>query len=338
MKEEKRKLLDHLKEQNQNAVNRDTVDHRKQSVSHQRRDQGVMCGVLTRHIGVGPQYPRTRTTSTITDEELTKLNQKLETTFVSQSSQTKIPSKEVGVQIPVTPKHFKNTSISAKPDVKEFGLQVQKETRTIGVSDDDVISNLCTKCNVLKRTIGVGPLDYADQHLPVSLKSLSVQKSKSFNLGEEKLNLNLRYRTIGCQSENFSVHKSSQYEHKSHSQHSQTDSKSYKNESVQYEHSSVSEKTDTHDLHPVKDASCATTRVITIDVSSNTVPPPVESKVKCSKCSGEAKKEEVSVPTTPIGSRIPRPAHLTTPTESRKFKRQDTYTKIPSVAPTEDHG
>lgn len=336
-----------------------------------------MCGVLTRHIGVGPNYPKTRENSTITDAEITeKLNKKLDTSFVSQSSQTRVASKETGTQVPTSQKQFTNSSVSVKPDIKDFGLQVQKESKTIGVSEDVINSILCIKCSAVKRSIGVGPSNYADQHLPVSLKSLSVQKSKSFNLGEEKLNLNLKYRTIGCQSENFSLHKSSQYEFKSHSQFSQTEHKSYRNEGVQYENKTITQITDTHDLYSKKDASCATNRAVTIDVSSNTLPLPAEKtkcnkcesreerkkkdassstvkvrthdassntmpvsvenvKTKCSKCISEAKEKKEETNVSIGASKIPRPAHLSTPTEIRKFKRQDTYTKIP-VASLDD--
>lgn len=359
LKDEKRKLVEHLKEVQQH----DVVDNKK----HSQRDMGVMCGVIMRHVGVGPNYPKTRDNSTITEQEI---NKKFETALISQSSQTKVQSKEANTQIPLVPKKYTSTGSVAKPETKEFIVQVEKESRTIGVSDDDVKSILCLKCNAPKRTVGVGPLD-SDLN-PVSLKSLTVPKSKSFNLGEEKLNLNLRYRTIGCQSETFSSHKSCQYESKSHNQFSQTEIKQTRNEYVQYESRiNINQITDTNDLMKKRDASCGTSRLVTVDASSNT---PVQEKEKCKKCEqikdkrdvgcetiktrtvdsssntvdniiktkcnkclsegkGDKKEDKVELKELNVsgsGSRIPRLAHNSTPTEVRKFKRQDTYTKIPA--------
>lgn len=323
LKEEKRKLLEQVKEQKDEV---DNLTIRKQIATNQMRDASVMCTVITRHVGVGPQYPKVRTVSTETDDSI-KLKDQLKTSLVSQSSQAKVHTEDISCQTDSTTKRFHNFGVNVKPELTDFGIQVQKDTRTIGVSED-TLNIPCPKCNVAKKTIGVGSSNYADQYLPVSLKSLSANRSKSFNLGEEKLNLNLRYRTIGCQSENYSINKFTQYESKLSSQHSQTETKVLKNESSQYDIRNVSQLTDTHDLSPKKDVYCSTMKVVRLDVSCNTMPmPAVETVPKCAKCSGEPKREESGG----MVSRIPRPSHIpTTPTESRKFKRQNTYTKISS--------
>lgn len=329
LKEEKRKLVELLKEKNSRTISTDTVDKRPIVLPPiHKKDIAVMCAVITRHVGVGPSFPKVKTASTSTETLNKLIQEQLKSTSVSQSSQTKVVHfDEKGMQTVAFAKPFCNIGINVRPECKDVGVGFRKEVSTIGVSDDRVDEVICQKCSVAKRTIGVGPTTYADSHLPVSLKSLTSHRSKSFNLGEEKLNLNLRYRTIGCQTEHFSVNKMCQYELKSCTQFSQTEVNVLKNKSCQYERHCFTQMTDTEDLLKTKDASCNTKAVRKVDVASNTVNLPPEI-VTTPPSKNDTRRDE-----SPGVSRIPRPAAITTSDhENRKFKRQDTYTKIPAQA------
>lgn len=336
LKEEKRKLAALLKEKNSHTIGTDTVDViKKQPIVvpqiSPKKDIGIMCTVITRHVGVGPNYPKMKTISTSTEALNKLIEEQLKIDLVTQSSQTKILHfVEKNTQTTPLAKPVCNIGVNVTPDKKDVGTLFRKEYNTIGVSDDRIDTIICPKCSVTKRTIGIGPSNYADSHVPISLKSLTSHRSKSFNLGEEKLNFNLRYRTIGCQTESFSVNKMCQYESKSSTQFSQTDTHVLKNKSCQSEHHSHTQTTDTSDLLKLKDTGCNTNVIKKVDASSNTYKPPPEIITTPPHKPTETKKDE-----SPGISRIPRPATISSDHENRKFKRQDTYTKIPvQVLPT----
>lgn len=311
-----------------------------------RRDFGVMCGVLTRNVGVGHQYPHTKTVATLTangDESPTysdkwyKEKIKFLTNvvheppvMVTQNTQTTVARKitiDCGTQIDVQKRNDNYTQTqenkkqvfhvgsTAKPINSDVITQTSVNTRNVGIS----IETPCEKCNVPKISVGVGAENTVDAHIsPVSLANLAVPRSKSFNLGNDKLNLSARNRTVGCQYETSTITVACQYEMKTHTKACQNDIVKISHKGSQYEYSSVSKVTDTKGLEPQK-----------ISVACEAVVP-------CAKCSAKEreKEEHLRKEGSPTPSRIPRPQIPTTPVENRKFRRQDTYTKIPA-SPTD---
>lgn len=363
--EEKRQLVMQLKVAEAARSNANYGRNRSQSVSEMdslesatktaprpptRRDFGVMCGVLTRDVGVGQQYPHTRNASTLTKhlEEsavysdkwynekikfLTSQNENLNyvkdakfgKTMVTQNTQTPVSKKlivECGVQTPPNRSVLTNNSHTQTADVKKqiyhALTQTAFERRNVGTS----IESPCEKCNVLKTSVGVG----SDHHqIPVSLANLAVPRSRSFNLGTDKLNLSTRSRTVACQ-----------YEAKTHSRACQNDSIKTCHRGSQHEYDCSHKVTDTKDLGPEKaHAACEAKESPKerADAACNT---PTGETTLCTKCAArEREKEEVMRKEgSPTPSRIPRPQIPTTPVENRKFRRQDTYTKIPA-SPTD---
>lgn len=346
----------------QSFTNIDSLDSSKEAPPPPpRKDFGVNCGVLTRNIGVGHQNPNTKTVSTTIDDltvdkwfnEKVKFmnNQNLTNSQknVSRSSQTLIkeirgvasqtiekPSTtaENYTQTSERKKYFSHASVLAVPKCKDFGVQKIVEVYNIGTSDDTISDIICEKCNVCKCNVGVGPDSSEDSHTsPVSLASLMGPRSKSFNLGEAQLNFASRSRTVACQCENFGISKASQSEFSGISRACQselkTQTKACQHESklqhkmTQSETRSISKDTDTKDLiTATRHVACEAKekKKVTSDVGCNTT----EDKI-CIKCTKE--KDDVKKDT--FGpSKIPRPQIPTTPVENRKFRRQDTYTKI----------
>ncbi|CAG9816689.1 unnamed protein product [Phaedon cochleariae] len=325
-----------------------------------RKDFGVMCGVLTRNIGVGHQNPNTKSVSTTTiendigdkwlPEKVKFMNiQNSLNTFkkisVSRETQTILSrdKRDVGIQFkfeaPQPPKSVSSTQTSeiqkqishrgvlAKARVSDFAIQKCVECYSIGCSDDTINDIVCEKCNAFKRSVAVGPDTSEDIHTsPVSLASLT-SRSKSFNLGEDRLNLSVRTRTVGSQHEPDTKSRSCQSDlrAKSSSKSCQCE-RSTAEKNTQYEpRGSTSKHTDTQDLRvPTRHVGCEAREVKsgTCEVACNT-----SEEALCGKC--EKEKESLKKDGgSPTPSRIPRPQIPTTPVENRKFRRQDTYTKI----------
>lgn len=329
-----------------------------------RRDFGVMCGVLTRNVGVGHQIPHTKTVSTLTvnnsDETptysdkwykekikfLTNQNEN-DVKVKSQNTQTPVARKTItidcGTQTP-PPKvevvkrsdNYTQTSVIAKqvfhvgsiakPINSNIATQTNVDTRNVGIS----IETPCEKCNIVKVTVGVGPENTVDAHIsPVSLANLAVPRSKSFNLGNDKLNLSIRNRTVGCQYETSTNTVASQYEMKTYSKACQSDTVKTLHKGSQHESSLASKVTDTKGLGPEKvNVACEAKELVKkkVDFACST------DYVSCAKCAAKEreKEEHMRKEGSPTPSRIPRPQVPTTPVENRKFRRQDTYTKIPA--------
>ncbi|XP_044256922.1 KN motif and ankyrin repeat domain-containing protein 2-like [Tribolium madens] len=341
----------------QSFTNIDSLDSKEAPPPPPRKDFGVNCGVLTRNIGVGHQNPNTKTVSTATLDDLTVdkwFNEKIKfmnSQNISRSSQTLIkeirgvasqtiekpPMIEAQTQTAEPKKYYSHASVSAIPKIRDFSVQKCVEVYNIGTSDDTISDIVCEKCSVCKCSVGVGPDSSEDSHTsPVSLASLMGPRSKSFNLGEAPLNFNSRSRTVACQYENFGVSKASQFEPagvsracqcevKTHSKACQHELKQI-HKNTQYESNSVSKDTDTKDLiTAIRHVACEAKerKKLTTDVGCNTC----DDKTVCAKCTNK-EKEEVNKKDTSFTSKIPRPQIPTTPVENRKFRRQDTYTKI----------
>ncbi|KAF2885711.1 hypothetical protein ILUMI_20484 [Ignelater luminosus] len=313
-----------------------------------RRDIGVTCAVLTRNVGVGHQHPNTKSVATITlngeihdgygdkwfnekirflsgDNQLSQsyINEVKKPIVITKGTQTILAkekkdfsSQTIELKVQNTYDSFTQTleikkvyhtiGTLASVVTKESSNQTSVPTRTVGVSDDTINDILCSKCISEKNKLNVqNEKNLSD---PISLASLTVPRSKSFNLGEDKLNL--RNRTVGCQYESCSSHKG-----------------------IQYESFALSKNTDTKDLDPgKKHVACNTkdTKIETAEAACNTIHTP-EKTTPCVKCS-KKEKEDVRKDDNAMPSRIPRPQIPTTPVENRKFRRQDTYTKIPASA------
>lgn len=385
--EDKRQLLQQLKVAEAakiSAVNNIANRNRSQSFSEvdnldtlgkvaprppPRRDFGVMCGVLTRNVGVGHQYPHTKTVSTLTvngDDNptytdkwykekikfLTNQNENLASfvnetkkgpVMVTQNTQTVVARKiaiDCGTQTPTpkvdvpkrsdnhtqtqeTKKRVFHVGTTAKPINSEAITQTSVERRNVGIS----IETPCDKCSTPKTSVGVGSENTADAHIsPVSLANLAVPRSKSFNLGSDKLNLSARSRTVGCQ-----------YEMKTHSKACQNDVVKTSHKGSQHEYAAASKTTDTKGLAPeMVHVACEAREEAKkkADFACNTNCVPEKTPPPCPKCTGREKEEAPKKEGSPTPSRIPRPQIPTTPVECRKFRRQDTYTKIPA-SPTD---
>lgn len=342
-----------------------------------KRDFGVMCGALTRNVGVGHQYPRTKSVSTLTtngdahnytdkwfnekikflsnrDENANgnesafaatqKDNKKIEVTPLpkttretgSQTPEPKPAPKKVNrdncSQTTEVKKQFQHVGSSAKPSTVQCGIQTSAAKANSNSVQVDIP---CLKCNIAKTSIGVGPENKADSHVqPVSLANLAVPRSKSFNLDGEKLNLRLKNRTVGCQYESvtFTNAIACQTEKKVSSKSCQNEVK-VSHRAVQHENTSVSKNTDTKDLSSGKQSVACEAKEIknTAEFGCNTTAH-VPEKIVCTKCSNKEKDSGLnkeSVPNSPTPSRIPRP-QVSPIVENRRFKRQDTYTKIPA--------
>ncbi|ENN74189.1 uncharacterized protein LOC109540990 isoform X1 [Dendroctonus ponderosae] len=337
---------------------------KKESSPLPRKDFGVMCGVLTRTIGVGHQYPNTKHASTITTEFADKwmpekakflnsqpfLSSKI---TIHKGTQTFLgkEKRDMGIQtsilhptkITVTG-HTQTDQIKpivshvgslAVPKSSEIGIQKNVECLSVGTSNDAIDDVICEKCRALKKP----QRKNEELSTPVSLAALS-NRSKSFSLGEDRLDHQKRTRTVASQYETnlTQISKASQVEFTTRSKSTQHDIK-IAEKNTQYDVYTLSKFTDTKDLiiatkpvyiekPPPKTVDRASSPVFTIQEKE------VSEEKSCDKCtsremetSREFKKDSLGSPTP---SRIPIP---TTPIEARKFRRQDTYTKI--YSPTE---
>lgn len=345
-----------------------------------RRDFGVMCGVLTRNVGVGHQNPNTKSVSTTTptynektdcsdrwyDEKCRFLTGSSYKNFINETkhrspvlvakgsqtivrekrtnfSQTLLAkpkeTKEAGIQAGEAKKYFLTIGLNVKPTCAHAAVQKSVQNASVGISDHTIDEDFCSKCSIAKKTVGVGPENSAESIAPISLASLA-SRSKSFNLGAEKLNLSARNRTIGCQYEANNSNKACQHESVSISKASQHELK-VTNKSIQHEPDAATKTTDTKDLAPLKkNVGCEAKEIegkkATFHVGCNTDELP-EKPGRCAKCLSK-EKEETKKDKDDTPSRIPRLQMPTTPTEIRKFKRQDTYTKIPALIPISPTG
>lgn len=344
-------------------------DNKQQIVKPPRRDFGVMCGVLTRNIGVGHQYPNTRSVSTTTpyNEEMNadrwldekykflngnKINDNIKLTS-TKNTQTLLPRdlKHTQTQTAIlkqkefankcvqsiVKKNCQSVGVFVRPDTVSKALQNVAELVSVASSNDTINDEYCLKCCIEKKSIGVGPENNNITNVaPISLASLT-NKSKSFNLGEERLNLTSKSRTVACQYENNNLNKASQYQYTGVSKSCQHELR-YSTKASQYDIEGISKMTDTKDLRPIlKSVGCEAKEyieeIIKKDVGCNTNIN-MDNVGVCAKCSTKersdaVKKDKDDAPS----SRIPRLQMPTTPTENRKFKRQDTYTKIPALIP-----
>ncbi|RZC40260.1 KN motif and ankyrin repeat domain-containing protein 2, partial [Asbolus verrucosus] len=353
----------------QSFTNIDSLDGRREPPPPPpRKDFGVNCGVLTRNVGVGHQNPNTKSVSTATfedfgvdkwfDEKIRLMNEQnsaINQQNVSKSTQTQIRENraiasqtidrpvakiESFAQTVDNKKYYSNASVSVSPKCSDFCVQKSVEVYNIGTSDDTISDIICEKCNVFKCSIGTGPDSSEDAHTsPVSLATLMGPRSKSFNLGDDRINFTSRNRTVACQYEPTGIAKASQYEPNGVTKACQceikTNSKACQcevkltNKNTQYENNSISKDTDTKDLiTSIRHVACEAKECKNPmnDVACNTAD---SEKGICSKCSNkdDGGKKDGSFTT----SKIPRPQIPTTPGENRKFRRQDTYTKIYSV-------
>lgn len=316
---------------------------------------------------MGHQNPNTKSVSTATlenefadkwlQEKVKFLNsQNLMNTYSSKKltfdkiTQTlgNIGKRDVGVQLKIEKqeppkiscssqtldlkKDVSHASVLAMPRLSDFSAQKYVECYSIGCGDDTIDDVICEKCNAFKRSIAVGPETNEDIHTsPISLASLS-SRSKSFNLGDDRLNLSTRTRTIGLQYEPNNVSRACQSDVrvKMCTKACQHELK-VAEKNTQYENRSVSKVTDTLDLIiPKRHVSCEAREVKPScnDAGCNTV---TELTMVCAKCEKEKDDVKDSVKKeggSPTPSRIPRPQIPTTPVENRKFRRQDTYTKV----------
>lgn len=319
------------------------MDGRKEPVPPPRKDFGVNCGVLTRNVGVGHQTPHTKSVSTITFDEKWKFSNSTNPN-VTRSSQTVIKENRIGVsqtaldisdhstQTLIKKKYFSDAGVTALPKLVDFSNQKIVEAYNIGVSDDTISDIKCEKCNVLKNSISTGPDSFENAHTaPISLSTLMGSKSKSFNLGDPKIDYTSKKRTIACQYDLMGISKASQYEptginKASQSEMIKTNSKACQHEIKTFHHKNpqseivvkISRNTDTKDL------TTTSTKSVACDINDIKS----DNLSVCEKClqKDDAIKKEAAVP-----SKIPRPQIPTTPVEGRKFRRQDTYTKIYST-------
>ncbi|CAH0562061.1 unnamed protein product [Brassicogethes aeneus] len=329
-----------------------------------RKDFGVMCGVLTRNVGVGHQNPNTKSVSTTTFSDLENGNADKWFTekvrFMNNQNLT-VPGKDKGTQTiqskekrDVTVQTIEaktrlvdsqsqtievkkpNTNVStmAQPKTTDFNHQKSIESRTVAISSDTINDVLCKCCAVEKVSRAVGPDTTEDSHTgpsPISLASLTVPRSKSFNMGEDKLNLASRKRTVSCQYESSNMSRSCQASPKSSSKSCQHELIILAEKHTQSEKlSSATKTTDTKDLvTPKKHVACEAKEKLK-KLSDKACEADLTEKESCLKCANREKEENSKKDGSgsPTPSRIPRPQIPTTPVEVRKFRRQDTYTKL----------
>ncbi|KAK5639313.1 hypothetical protein RI129_011805 [Pyrocoelia pectoralis] len=230
-------------------------------------------------------------------------------------------------------KSYNTVGVSATIATSHASNQAVVKTISLGISEHTIDDFMCSKCTPEKLTLPLPQETMTAECSSISLASLTVSRSKSFNLGEDKLNLTPRNRTVACQYEPCNLHKACQHEIKMQSKSCQNDVKVY-HKGIQYESFSITKFTDTKDLrNDVKHVGCNTKHVIRetseIGCSTNYIPP---DNLSCSKCTKKEKDDLLKKEETILPSKIPRPQIPTTPVENRKFRRQDTYTKIPASA------
>ncbi|CAH1158574.1 unnamed protein product [Phyllotreta striolata] len=313
-----------------------------------RKDFGVMCSVLTRNVGVGHQTPHTKNASIGTEfsdkwlhEKLKFLNDVQKAT-ASKNTQTAFQKhRDVGVQfkhdkpavskfnahVQTEPKTLIDKGVSVKSKLADFAVQKCVECSSVGCSDDTVNDVVCDKCNAIKASVAVGPDSNQDSHTsPISLASLT-SRSKSFNMGEDRLNFSTRTRTVASQYEPNNINRASQVEIRKPSSTKACQFEPKKTDKcTQYEKHTISRHTDTQELIVVKKHVGCEAREKTTEVVDRGCDAATEAVI-CAKCEKEREvwKKDGGSPTP---SRIPRLQLPTNNVETRKLKRQDTYTKV----------
>lgn len=215
----------------------------------------------------------------------------------------------------------KDVGVIAKCRVADVSVSAVVRMRHFGSSDHRVDQTICEKCNSKRCSIGVGPnaIDkYGGDHIPLSLNSLNVTRSKSFDYTEKPIGFMRRKYGPGTRSVACSTPLAI------------TSNKS----------------TDTSEYFSVgsKDVGVNTMKRKLVDAEVGDVTPSNQHMNICDKCGvtiknvaknilqqSSNKVEQLNAPT----SRIPRPTTLvTTPSPTsgapsdKKFHRQNTYTKI----------
>ncbi|KAG5874049.1 hypothetical protein JTB14_034625 [Gonioctena quinquepunctata] len=361
LKKENISLLLQLRTRETPSNTNNIEQQKSQSFKPLQRDYGVMCVIPTRDVGVGHKNPYTRNASTVTTEndigdkwlkekvqflntQNSLTNYSFKKLTVSRETQTTLPKekRDVGVQLENEPAPSTSTGSTqtreiksetchkgtlAKVTVSNISVQKTMDSLSVGCSENTIHDIICDKCNTIKKSIAVGPEKNQDNHtIPISLASLS-SRSKSFNMGEDKLNLATRTRNAASQYEPNNINRACQSDIKlkSSTKSCQCEQKT-SDKNTQYEKYTITKYTDTRDLTvPRKHVGCET-KIITKDFGCNIVSEmPVCTKCERDKESKDANRKDEGSPTP---SRIPRPQLPTTPVENRKFRRQDTYTKV----------
>lgn len=348
-----------------------------------RKDCGVMCSVLTRNVGVGHQNPNTKSVTTQINNTSDKsyyndnkisyfINQnhtlinnyvasKTTQTLLSDAAKRTISSQTINnnpvvndgsTQTIEKKKQCSNASILVVPSYSDFIVQKTVDSCNIGISNDRIDDVICDKCLVHRKSIGVETDSSTFMtSSSISLASLTLPRSKSFNLDGEKLNLpNKRTVTKACQYDIGGVtNKSCQYDITGVTKSSQYDiiglTKSCQYDPIKTHSKSCQQDLKTSDkaiqsridlVNCTKVHAASQVDVKKNDASSNTAYLlPSEASDGCLKCNQKDKdaKKDVVNNSPVLQSKIPRP-QPTTPVEKRKFRRQDTYTKTYSSPDT----
>lgn len=189
----------------------------------QKRDVSQMTtAVLTRDIGITTNQLKTRTTAVNTDQkhytkqelqaaiDLTIEKQQLEQLQIKQAQQQNlisvgtqmhpvtIPSKQTISTCQQTQIESQSVAIQTRANQKSIEISCHPETRSIGISDNTTIEEICRKCSGKKRTIGCGP---DEEPSLISLKLMDAttpKRSLTFSLGDGE-KLNIARKSIGTQ-------------------------------------------------------------------------------------------------------------------------------------------
>jgi len=278
-----------------------------------------------------------------------------------QVTEPKALLRSNGTQTTVTPEAKKiltSVGIMTKPQVKEAGVHYAPQLKSIGVSDHTVAS-------VKTQTIGVGPDSWATpsvSQMAISLKSLD--RSSSFSLAEHE-KLKIRRKHTGVQCSTLVAHASTQHHPISANKMVQNVPEAYSQTTDTkglVEHRNVYTGTETT-AGKNKDASSNTDLVRTRDqgVSARDYPKRLtdmgsntdkialrstgcgDSRLEIRDLSPDRPKtlnltktivERTNMPPSPLNepaSRIPKLSP--SPTATRKFVRQNTYTVASQPTP-----
>ncbi|XP_069694060.1 KN motif and ankyrin repeat domain-containing protein 1-like isoform X2 [Periplaneta americana] len=235
--------------------------------------------------------------------------------------------KEAFSQTEDVSRRLVEVGVLARPRYFETGVEVKPKTRDVGISNSSVSDVECDKCNVKKRSIGVGNRYFSNpvsEDVSISLSNIGITQNKISDLS---VSVKKDTRTIGCGTASNTL---------------------------------ASQSTDTDDLNAVRsrdfgvntakrklvDAAvggevdrrnsgagvsvCDKCDVTIQNVAKNMLiqnretntPSPSVTVVVTSTTSSNLKTSPITTP-----SRIPRPAS-NTKNEKRRIQRQDTYTKV----------
>ncbi|XP_075219769.1 KN motif and ankyrin repeat domain-containing protein 2 kank isoform X2 [Lycorma delicatula] len=229
-----------------------------------------------------------------------------------------VEKRDVGLQA-ISDIHHRDVGITAKTIVADVAVSAVVRTRNFGSSDCTIDQMMCDKCNVKRYSVSVGTNmggQINNDYIPLSLNSLNVARSKSFDYTEKPFGfMRKKYGmiSVGCgTTTRFTSTKS----------------------------------TDTSDNVSLiyKDTGVNTMKRKLLDAAVGDSVQCSEEISICDKCGVAIKnvakdiilqQSSNKVKQTVTPSRIPRPTTLvTTPfftfsePDKRKFQRQDTYTKI----------